>query len=58
MVKVTNRYPSNCVTAKRCYTVVCFTRSCILYNNDEWYRTKRKDAIDAWNRRPEDNVGK
>lgn len=51
ILKSDARYPRPERERVTAYEVVCTNMDCIIYDADNRYFLKEKDAIDAWNRR-------
>lgn len=51
ILKSDNRYPKPECERVTAYEVVCTNMGCIIYNADDRYFLRAKDAIEAWNRR-------
>ena len=45
------RYPRPARNARRAYEVICVNRGCIIYNADNTYYLVKRDAINIWNKR-------
>lgn len=53
-MKTDVRFPRNMCVPKRAYEVFCTNYDCIIGRVDEIYFLNKKKAIEAWNRRAND----